>query len=767
MIRRITAMILRLRWAVLLVTSLLTLGMAESLLRIQIDPSTDTLLDKNSQEYHDYQEMSRIFGSDNLIALAVSTPGLFEGEYLEMLRDLTEKVSQFSQVERVISLANAMDIRHRFLGVKVEPALKEVYEGGSSALSLQESILSNPLYRGNVVSEDGKVANIIIYLKPTDRRQDSHGTFIHQVRKLLRQYESRSVRFYLAGAPVEQYDFIRDIRRDQIVLIPIIAILLVLLTWMVYRDFSCVFFSMCHVFAILIWTMGTISWVRQEITLVTSLLAPVIMIICIVNSVHLMNLFFEVRMHHPSLKEAVLITMAQIGPPSFLAHLTTALGFLALLLNPVPGIRAFGLFAALGTCYSFIGQMILAPVLLPVLPYGKRTDDPESEHFFNRFLVLFLEELEFRGKWVILFITLVAFVISVMGLRRLEVDTSLMRQIKQDSELGRATRFIDEHMTGVYVMSFVFNKNDGSEMIDYPTLEWISDFVDFLEAKDEIAKVNSVTMLVKKINQARKNDITALIIPNQEGLLRKYFEGMMANEDPELYKIITPDLKQLRLEARVRAVGTAAGRRMVENIKAYLKEQLPEGLSVRVSGNILLMDRMGRDLVRNQMTAMIWAFLFILLVSIIVFRSLSLALIAALPNLLPILGIYGLMGFLGIELSTPTAMISNIVLGMVVNSSIHFIYRFRREFLKRHHYLQALHHTYRNVGQSLLISTVILCLGFGSSILGSFRPTVFLGLLISTAIFFALICILVVLPVCLVIVQPLGRERLFARRALH
>jgi predicted RND superfamily exporter protein len=227
-------------------------------------------------------------------------------------------------------------------------------------------------------------------------------------------------------------------------------------------------------------------------------------------------------------------------------------------------------------------------------------------------------------------------------------------------------------------------------------------------------------------------------------------------------KLAAPGFRQLRLEARMKAVGTREGNEMEVRIRRYLSHEFKK-YECHVTGDIVLLGKMSRELVYYQARGFEIAFLCILMLVALVFRSLKLGLLVAVPKLLPILMIYGIMGFARIELSSPTAMIANIVLGLIVASSIHFLHRFRLEYRNRQHYLQALHHTFRHVGQSLVISTFILCAGFASSAFASFRPTILLGLLTSLTVLFSLICTLVVLPVSIIMVKPFGPHRLFKR----
>ncbi len=569
---------------------------------------------------------------------------------------------------------------------------------------------------------------------------------------MLASYEKDGRKFYIAGAPIEHYDFIGMIRKDQMIFVPIITFLLILTTLVIYRSMACVILSMSIVFMTLVWSMGTISLLGQEINLVTSLLAPVIMIITVVNAIHLMNLFFEIRTHHTSCREAVVLTVSELGLPCFLTHFTTILGFLSLSINPVPAIRSFGLFAAMGTLYSYLIGMLLTPLLLPMLPYRFR--DVDSEHFFNRVVIGYLEKLEFRWKWWIMGGMVAMIVFSILGIQKLTVDTSLIKQMKPETPLAIATKFIDDNLTGVYSLGFMLTRKDGSDIVNHETLSRIDEFKEYLETLPEIVKVNTVTTLIKKIHMARKQGDENYKIPEESSQLERYFKGLRDSEDPELWKLMTKDLKQVRLEARMKAVGTHEGALMEERIRKYLHDEMSEDYEYVMTGNIVLLGNMAKNVVANQLKGFRLAFISILILIVIMFRSVVMAIFAAIPSLLPILTIYGIMGYIQIELSTPTAMISSIVLGLVVDSAIHFLHRFRIEFDKRHHYIQALHHTFRNVGQSLVVSTLILCIGFASSVFSSFRPTMHLGVLTSITIFVALVCTLIILPVCIVVLRP-------------
>lgn len=763
MFRRLALIIHAGRWPIALILGLITLVLGISLKDLKIDPSMETLFIKKSPEYLYYRQYSEKYGSDQMIAVAMATTDLFTARNLRTLRQVTRDLEALPGVERVLSLANTMDIRPKFLGVKIEPALKGVFKGTRDLGVLRQDILGNELYVNNLISKDGNVANIIVYVKAGGKDRELSGVLIEKMRAYLLEKEETGLQFYVAGSPVEQYDFIRLIRRDQLIFVPLIALLLIATTYIMYQSFTCMVLSMSIVFMTLVWTLGTISVMGQQLNLMTSLLAPVMMIVSVVNSVYLINVFFEVRPHQPSLKKAIVLTLDQLGIPCFLTHFTAILGFASLALSPIPAIKSFGIFAALGTFYSYLVEITLTPLLFPMLPFRIREESLEKKSLLNHMLVQFIEKLELRWKWLILALTAAVIFFSVRGLEKIQVDTNIIKQMKPDLPLAVATRFIDENLTGVYSLGFVFRRRDGGTMVDYETLKRLDEFKDYMEAKPEISKINSITTVIKRIHHARGDlEVGAFKISENPSDLDRYFKGVMESEDAAQF--ISSDLKETRLEARMRAVGTAEGARVEETARQYLEEHLSPYFEYELTGNVVLLGKIAKGLVHEQVVSFAFALGSILLLIIIIFRSVILGLLAAIPNLIPILAVYGLMGYMQIELSTPTAMISSIVLGMVVDASIQFLYRFRIEFDHRGHYLQALHHTLRNMGSSMFISTMILVIGFASSVFASFRPTVHFGVLTSLTIFLAFVCTVVVLPVCIILVKPFGPQRLFHRK---
>ncbi len=766
MFERLSRATVYFRWPLFIIFMGVTIFFARQMPHLVIDPTMDSLFIKKSPEFQYYAEYRQRYGSDQMVVIAMATPDLFTQERLAKLEDLSKAVSEFQEVEHVYSLASVMDLKHKFLGVEMVPAIDSAMTGYRKMSDLKKDILSNELYVKNLVSADGKHATILIYLKPELGRSGLDRDFVGKLQDTLRNYQARDIQFYLAGAPVEQVDFINMINRDQFVFVPLIVLLLMVSIFMIYQSLLCVVLAMASVLMTLIWTMGSIVVMGKDINLVTSLLGPVIMIVAVVNSIHFINLFVLIRRHHrrdpKNIKFAILITMKQLSKPCFLTHVTSILGFASLLFDPVPAIQDFGMFASLGTFYSFVIHMVVIPVLLPVLPIAL-FQEGKGNLWIERIIVRFIEHIEFKMRRLIILITILLALVAVYGLRSLEVDTSLVRQLKPTSTLAKATHFIDDHVTGVYTMAFIFRRKDGKPFIDHDSLQKIEDFKTEVETLPDVRKVNCITSLIKKVNLAVENKPEAYKIPDDDKRIDTYLNEMLKRSPKDTLQWISHDFQELRMEARIRAVGTRDGDVLDMRIRELIRQRLSKDFDCEITGNITLLGKMAKKLVDYQMRGFSISFCAILLLVMVFFGSVRVGLLAAIPNLLPIVLVYGMMGFLKIELSMPTAMISGIVLGLVVDQAIHFLNRFKIEFQKRRSYLLALHYTYRYVGTSLVTSNLILCIGFASSIFASFRPTVHFGLLTALTIFIALFCTLILMPVFLVWMKPFGQPKLFIK----
>jgi predicted RND superfamily exporter protein len=341
------------------------------------------------------------------------------------------------------------------------------------------------------------------------------------------------------------------------------------------------------------------------------------------------------------------------------------------------------------------------------------------------------------------------------GMALLQNNTDLVRFLKPHTELFRDTMFIDRHLTGANALELVLRRADGRPLTALDDVRRMKRFQVEIRELEEVVNVLGPVDLIEQIQRAEQ-DLAEPVLPQDVEELSLCFELLEAAEDRALIaRLFTADFRAAHISVRVRAVGTARARELIERVRDLSRRALGDGYDLQLTGEFHAVTMDSNRLVAGQVKSLSLALGMVLLVMALTFRSAKLLLAAFIPNVIPVIWTGGIMGFTGIELSSGTVMIASVVLGIAVDDTIHYLARFRRE---QHGPLsEALRESTCKVGPALLVSTVVLAAGFWVGAFGSFRPTIHFSLLTGFAIVSALICDLLVLPACLKLVgTPAG-----------
>jgi predicted RND superfamily exporter protein len=746
------------RFLVLSFILAVTVFLGSQMVSLKVDPSNQSVFVHDDPDYLFYKAFNQRYGSDEIIVIGLQTNEFFTPENLAVLKDLTERIRAIPYVQKALSLASVVNIVPTGLfGAGVRPLIEGVLEGEKSMEKFRQEVFSNELYRDNLISPDGRTAAIVVRVEKREGDNEYQKFLIERLRGLFGKYRDSRIQFYMTGIPVEQYEFIDYIQRDHETFVPLIVILIAFIALILYQSVMGVLIPMIVVLLTLIWTLGTIRLLGFDLNLVTSLLGPVIMIVSVTNSIHIMNFYRATRGRYSSRYRAIVETMRCLRIPCFLASITTIIGFLALFYNVIPAVKQFGFFAALGTLYGYFITVSLIPVLLPFFKARGAVPLTGRMKFFKRFAVPAMEWTVRKGSAVIVLLSLVLAAGSWFGIRRLQVESNILEFLKKDSRLRIETEFVDENLAGVYPVQVIVRREGARSLVEPEVLKRLDVLKSYLESLPDVTKVISIVSIVKKIHQAQtRGGPENYRIPEGKKRLELYFRAMEKSNYADLWDIISRDFSETILTIRVKSVGTRRGNELRAQLEDYLMKNFPPDYDIRLTGNILLLSKLSDALVTNQMKSLGLASLLIFIFLAGLFRSVRLGLIATLPNILPILMIYGLMGFAGIDLSNVTAMISSVVIGLIVDNTIYFIAHYRREFAAHSNYRHGLHGTYLEVGKSVIASALILMLGFSVGMLGSFKPTIYFAALTSLTIFFSLFSVLFLLPACLEIFKPFG-----------
>jgi predicted RND superfamily exporter protein len=745
------------RTPALLLVALLTLLLGWSALRLRIDPGVGSMIPSGAGELARLRALQARFGSDEAIVLALHSDRLFSREVLERLDQLTQRVAALPGVSRVLSPTNVRDLEGDELGPVAVVPYAAVRAGALAPEGLGQRLGAHPIFGDLLVARDARTAAVLVELEPMAGNPDAHRDLVSELRRLAREVGPEPTTL-VAGIPVEKADVAASIARDQKIFIPLVFLILALMTAALYRHPVAMLVPLTVVGLALVWTLGLFGLGGRALNPVTSLMTPVILVMSLEASIQLLNQYLAARALGLSRAAALERADRRMRIPCFTAAITAAIGFVSLLTLPIPAIRDFGLFTALGIMIGYGLTITLTPLLLAALPDlpGRvvRAFEPGP---LERALARIVRGVG-RRRWTVGGVGAALLLLAAAGVARIQIETDLIHSLRHASPLAAATRFIDARLTGVNSVDIVI---DGVSPRDPEMLGKVARFEDAVRGLPEVRKVTGLPDLLARVNRAvhRGNDAYARLPdgPDAAADLADFVAALNREAPADLHRFLADGREgraALRIIARVPALDTARSQALFARIRDAADRTGLHGVSL--TGSFVIFSNMSTTLVRHQVHGLGVALLLILAVMAAQFRSIRLGLLCAVPNGAPILVVYGLMGWGGIALSVPTAMIASVALGTIVDNSIYLLARFREAFARQADYVEALTVMVHASGRAVVYSTVTLAAGFWVGVFSSFVPTVHFGILTGAAFLLGLISQFVLLPLLLILVRPLG-----------
>lgn len=734
-----THFITRHPWLAVIAFALLTGVALVGALRVTTDPSNERLFLRHHDTYRVYQRFLATFGSDETILVALHRPdaSLLEPHGLAAIRALTQELASLPAISSVMSLTTVQDPR-RLEVTAFGLAAPRLIESDSLTAEQIESIRTNGSIVGTLISADLQTAGILVTPDHTRTTLAESGAWLVNLRTVAANHAVRGYQTYVAGTPIERRDVDAYLQRDQQVTIPLVFLILFGVTYGLYRQLRLTLIPVGCVVLSLIWTMGLVGFIGQPLNVITSLLPPVLMVVSVSAAIHLLNTFLTVRATGMAQRQAIHHAVRDVGAACGLTALTTMLGFFSLLVSPVPAVREFALLAGLGVgiaCAITMTGVPLALLLLAPNPSIATAQAPAHsliEHLLehNLYWVLGHRRRIFLGAALII-------LIALPGLFRLIEGTDIVRALKSNAPLRVSTEFIDHHLTGVNALELSIELPEAG--LQPPFIRRILAFSHTLRSQPQVTAVHSPW---EGLRWLRPN----LLADNQH---LQVIATLLPLTLP-LDQWLNADAQALRLSIRTQAMSSDRFLALAQHVEHQVQAA---GLNAQLTGANYLLARMSRTLVFTQLRSLALAIILILGTIALALRSWRLGILAAIPNLLPSLMVFGLMGWCGIQLSTATTMIASVALGLVVDDTIHLLYRYRQLRQIGQEVQHAIADAVRHTGRALVITTLILTLGFWAGLAGSFKPTVSFSFLIGLTMILALLADLLVLPAVLLLMH--------------
>ncbi len=761
----------------------------------RLDASSETLLIDGDPDLAYLKEVSERYGSKEFLILTYTPKeGMVTDSSINNLLSLKYKIQSLNWVHSVITL---LDIP---LLSNSDAPLQERLEGFKTLKDKDvdrirgfKEILNSPVFRNFVISEDGKTSGIIVNIKKFQELEDienkSKGEIelvkdkikkqnhqnILEIRQVIESYGDVG-KIYLGGIPMIADDMMTFIKSDIIVFGLGVLLFIIATLWFVFRNLLWIIvpISSC-LFSVIIMTglLGLVGW---KVTVISSNFIALMLILTMAMNIHMSTRFLQLKKDFP-LKtnfEIISLTTSKMFWPILYTVLTTIFAFLSLIFSEIKPVIDFGWMMTFGLITSFIITFTLLPTLLNFAPTSNILVKKDQKSTITNLLA----EISSNNKNSIFLVTGLVVILSVIGISKLKVENSFINYFDKNTEIYKGMKLIDEELGGTTPLEVILkfpkkekkkklkmddefddwgDEEDANEEKYWFTkdkIELITSIHNYLDSLPEIGKVLSFSSIIEVATQLNNN--------KPLGTLEM---GVLYSKIPESIKteIIDPYLSIKDDEARIslRIIDSQENLRrndLINKINFDLKDKF--GLDendYKLAGVLILFNNLLQSLFKSQILTLGLVMIGIFSMFIILFRNIKLSLIGVVPNFIAAFFILGIIGLLGIPLDMMTITIAAITIGIAVDNSIHYIYRFKEEFKKIKDYNKTLKTCHSTVGVAILNTSITIVFGFSILVLSKFIPTIYFGLFTGIAMLLAMISVLTLLPTLILIIKPFGK----------
>jgi hydrophobe/amphiphile efflux-3 (HAE3) family protein len=679
---------------------------------VDVDMSTNRLLPEDDEDRRFYDYVRKAFGSDETMVVAVSSDDVFTHDSLARIQRIADRLGRVDGVHHVVAITNAANVRGSEDGIDIRPFVKQIPTDAAVLAELRREALANPIYAGNLISHDGKTAAIVIQFLNFKDSDFLEKGIDDEIRRIAHE-EAGNAEVWVTGGPHLKVAQIRYQLGDLARSMPLIVLALAIVLAVSFRTLRGVILPLLAVGVALIWTLGGMAWTGKPLTVVTFLVPPMLLIIGVAYSVHIVADYYEVLREdrQVSSRDAVQHTLSVVWLAVLLTGLTTAAGFLSNAISPIGAIREFGWLAVVGVVATLVVALTLTPALLSILgrPRKLAVSDEVSEHGRLARAFEWLAAFDLRNRRAIFIFWGAVAVVSCIAATQLVVANDSLRFLPEHSEQRVDFERVNHSLNGANTFQIVVEAKDKATFKQPENLHALESLQTWLEAQQEIGGATGLVDFVKLLNRAfHEDDPAQLVVPDSERLTGQL---LFLGASDELEGYIDARYQLTNILVRSNIYDSEQVSELVDRIQARLAE-LPPQLQGRVTGNSVLMNGVVNSLISSEIQTLFGSLVLIYGILCVTFLSMRIGVIALVPNVIPIAVYFGTLGLTGITLNFATSIIGPMALGVAIDDTMHYFLRFNDEAKRLANEKRATANVLRSVGRPVIYSTLSLVIGF-------------------------------------------------------
>ena len=703
-----------------------------------------------------YNTFLDTFGEEgNLIIYGVKDSLLFSPSNFSAWNVLSKELGQAPEVDLTLSIGDLQKLKKRTdsIGFEMVPLVRDSILSEKQLKKLQYELFEKlPFYSGLVYSPDKKSVRTAVYLKKDIVNTPARKIFIEQVLipKIAAFEKQTGMKVYTSGMP-----YIRTLNSQNIIdeigmFIGAAVIVTSIIFFFFFRSYRATFISMITVIIGVLWAFGILGLLKYEITVLTALIPPLIIVIGIPNCIFLINKYHQEIKQHGNQAKSLQRVIAKVGNATLMTNVTTASGFATFILTNSQLLKEFGIVASICIIAIFLLCLLIIPIVYSFMAVPKNKHlNHLNKRWINRF-VDWMENKVRHNRIAIYMISIGLLCVSIIGIYNIKISGSLVEDMPKKTEFFKSIRFFEKEYKGIMPLEILVDTKRKKGVMKLATLKRMNELQEYIEDFPEFSQSLSVVDLVKYSKQAYYNGNPEYYqLPNSQERSFILSYAKSSTKDTNLLKSYVDSTGQFaRITTFMKDIGTERFDRIEEDLKAKALKIFPQDrYNVSFTGKALLFQKGTKYLVKNLIISLSLAILLIALFMAWMFRSFRMILVSLIPNLLPLIITAGLMGFLGVPIKPSTILVFSIAFGISVDDTIHFLAKYRQELIANNWKIKkSVYAALRETGVSMFYTSIVLFFGFSVFTISSFGGTVALGALVSVTLVFAMLANLMLLP---------------------
>ncbi|MBT3983561.1 MAG: MMPL family transporter [Bacteriovoracaceae bacterium] len=737
------------RWLFLLIG--LTLFCALGIAKIKQDYSPRVWFGKNHEEIINLNQFEKLFGSDQSIVIGVyNENGIFNEKTLKTIQDISWDMGGLPEIRRVESLSTTVEINSKDDEILINKILHSGVDYSKNSIEqIKKNVMGNKDVIDIFVSQDAKLTVIYGYLNPFIGRNPEFKPTIDGARELIKKYQKNSDdQFHLSGNATAIRAFQEVAQGDNKKIIPILLFSIIMVLFLTFRGFTSIFLPFALVAVTVLSTMGLIGHFGFIFNSLLSATPAILLAICLADSVHILSKFVQNKTKGMSSKDAIEGSLKINFVPTVLTSISTAISFFSFSLSDIQPLSSLGIVAGCGTILAWLYTYLLMGPFIKIV--GPVMDKSRFSPKFNvKFKFDWREGLtrfiEKNARLIVLAFFILSTVSVYFALQN-EVNSDPLKYFSNKVPVKKAYDFISSKFQGVRSVNLMIDSGSEGGVKDAAFLTKIDDFVHWAETDPDITHGRSILDVIKRMNQVIHNDDPKFYrVPETREqtseLLLLYSMGLPQGKD--INDLVSIDERYMRIHVLWKIETT---RDSAEKFDKLISKAGTMGIDAKKGGNMGLHVRMNTMIVKSFFRSMSIALFLVGLLILAVFRDLKISIIAMFPNIVPLFVALALIKLTGQFLDIGTSLVASVCLGIAVDDTIHFVTSYQLARKEGRNPLDSINFTFKGTGVALVITTVLLVLGFGSFGFAEFIPNRNFGILSAIVLLFALITDLLLLP---------------------